>query len=102
MLARMVGGLLLLVSMLTAGCGTVASLCVPDEHDMMAEFKSFGGVRRDCLVITGSLTDPNGRILPAPILVPLCVFDLSLSIMADSLILPFTLSHDFRTFSGSN
>lgn len=93
---------LLLASLLTAGCGTVANLARPRPEE--GGRIPFGGVRHDVSCITRAA---NGELGPSPqpksgsgqdpqlALVMLCAIDLPLSLIGDVVTWPYTAAYSF-------
>ncbi|MCE9560790.1 MAG: YceK/YidQ family lipoprotein [Planctomycetes bacterium] len=85
-------------ALLSSGCGTVRNLHPPSESIAGDPKKRvYGGVEDNCENIKYNSDSSNPRML-YPVTIALCLIDLPLCAIGDTITLPYTLAYDRRLF----
>ena len=99
---KSVFGLLSVFAVLSSGCGTLHNLPRPGPAPMLGPgdpgSRTYGGVRADWDMITGKHFDDEYRLVLRKFTAPIFALDLPLTLIGDTLTLPYTLAYDCGLF----
>jgi uncharacterized protein YceK len=89
-------------AVLGGGCGTLNNLPRPEPVTFLGPgspgSRTYGGVRAEWDAITGPHYDPKYPLILSMCLVPMVALDLPLTLVGDTITLPYTLAYDYGLF----